>query len=148
MHTHTQTPVTHPVSSGEHHPWVQPERTVPEVQEALKEQGWPCRQAERITVPACPRGGGARGRGRRPGGDRNQEGQIESLGDLGECGDITMGLGGVMQMQSEAVEGVSLKGNIVDCDFVVFLNSFQFCNEFLVAKPVLVIVNALISLIC
>ena len=59
-----------------------------------------------------------------------------------------MGLGGVMQMQSEAVEGVSLKGNIVDCDFVVFLNSFQFCNEFLVAKPVLVIVNALITLIC
>lgn len=42
---------------GKHHPRVQPERTLPEIQEAQQDQG---RQSQPIPVPTSPRGGGAR----------------------------------------------------------------------------------------
>ena len=45
---------------GEHHPRVQPERTLPEVQEAQQDQR---RQDQPITVPTGHRGGGARAAG-------------------------------------------------------------------------------------
>lgn len=49
---------------GEHHPGVQPERALPEIQEAQQEQR---REARPIPVPAGPGGGGARAAGS-PGG--------------------------------------------------------------------------------
>lgn len=64
------------LSTGKHHPRVQPQRTLPEIQEAQQDEGR--RQGQPIAVPACPRGGGARaGRRRRPGGGvRIQERQM------------------------------------------------------------------------
>lgn len=50
----------HPPTPGEHHPRVQPERTLPEVQEAQQDQR---RQDQPITVPTGHRGGGARAAG-------------------------------------------------------------------------------------
>lgn len=67
------------VFPGEHHPRVQPERALPEVQEAHQDQR---RQGGPVPVPPRPRGGGARAGGR--GGARIQEGQIETLGPLEE----------------------------------------------------------------
>lgn len=61
---------------GEHNPGVQPERALPEVQEAQQDQRR--QQAGPVPVPAGARGGGARagGRGGGGGGARIQEGQI------------------------------------------------------------------------
>lgn len=71
------------VFPGEHHPRVQPERALPEVQEAHQDQR---RQGGPVPVPPRPRGGGARAGGRGGpdggGGARIQEGQIETLGPL------------------------------------------------------------------
>lgn len=64
---------------GEHHPRVQPERTLPEVQETQQEQR---RQGQPVPVPSRPRGGGAgAARSQRPGGGvGNQEGQMRTVG--------------------------------------------------------------------